>query len=195
VKFCSQTCVAKWRNSDPEIRKKMYTKERNQKIKQSLLLQRKTERGKIIIAQSSERMKKVNPMHNPLSVEKMKNTQRINGTLNVWPGKRGGNGQLTKSQKIISALLGWEMEIAISLGKKLKGFPTCYKIDVGNRKLKIAIELDGTGHNSKKNTMLDRKKTIKLQELGWTVLRFTNEEVMTNLSKVLLEIKNVIKDM
>ncbi|HDZ27302.1 MAG TPA: DUF559 domain-containing protein [Candidatus Aminicenantes bacterium] len=125
----------------------------------------------------------------------MISTKRINGTLNVWLGKRGGNGQFTPQQVLLATALGWPMEVAISLGKRQKGYPTNYKVDVGNKKLKLGIEVDGKNHRMKRNILKDKKKENKLEELGWKVLRFTNKEITMNLSRVLFKIKKEIKAM
>ena len=101
---------------------------------------------------------------------------------------------MTMPQILLAGSLGWNTEVAISLGPKQPGYPTCYKVDIGNQVLKIAIEVDGNGHNGNKIKFLDLKKEAKLKELGWRVLRFTNQEIMTDISLVLLEIEKEIKD-
>ena len=68
------------------------------------------------------------------------------------------------------------MPMAISLGRKQQGYPTCYKVDCGNRRLRIAIEADGLSHNYRRE--LDAKKDAKLASLGWTVLRFSNQQIV-----------------
>jgi hypothetical protein len=149
-------------------------------------------------------MFKNNPSWIPEVVEKGKQTRRINGTLQTLSQNRGGNGCYTKEQTILSFALGWPTEVPIKtadhlpLGQRLQWcrenkYPTCYKVDVGNKELKIAIEIDGRGHKLKERSLKDRKKEKKLKELGWKVLRFTNQSIMTNLSQVLSEIKNEIK--
>jgi hypothetical protein len=155
----------------------------------------------------SERMKKHNPGSDPKVQAKAKATKRINGTLE-WKKNRGGNGRDTPiPQKILLTALGypWTNELAIKnapenipngLKKQYcmdRNLPTCYKIDIGPRRLKIGIEIDGGSHLWKERKKLDKKKERYLKKLGWKVLRFTNQEVMTNLSKVLSEIKKEIK--
>ncbi len=154
-----------------------------------------------------ERMRNNNPSKDPKTVEKMMNTRRINGTLHVWAGKRGGNGQFTPEQILLATALGWPMEVPVTLAPSYlkkgtkrkyttsKGYPTCYKIDIGNKKLKIGVEVDGALHKRKKNVLKDKKKEKALMDLGWKVLRFTNKEIMTNLSKVLFKIKKEIRTM
>ena len=132
-------------------------------------------------------MRNNNPFHNPSVVEKAMETKRKKGTLHRFAGKRGGNGKLSKPQKLLAEALQWPTEVAVSTGsrKTAKGYPTNYKIDIANAGLKVGIEIDGKGHTNKKIKDLDKKKENKLRMLGWTVLRFTNEEILEDLSIVL----------
>jgi hypothetical protein len=141
---------------------------------------------------NSKRMKENNPMSKKETIEKMKSVKRVNGTLNVWNGTRGGNGHTTLEQESLAIALGWEIEVAIPTAdhlpilkrrewSKSKKMPTCYKVDVGNKDLKIAIEIDGKGHLLKSNRMRDVRKTLFLNWKGWKVLRFTNEQIQRNL--------------
>lgn len=140
-------------------------------------------------------------------------TKLERGSLHRWSGIRGGNGILTEPQIILATALGWDQakpkeigshplygnwlpEYSIKTGHSSldgTGYPPSYKADIGCVSSKISVEVDGIGHRLKTNIHKDIKKEQKLQELGWITLRFTNKEIMTNLSKVLLEIQNVIK--
>lgn len=42
---------------------------------------------------------------------------------------------------------------------------------------KLIIEVDGASHNEPKQAMKDRENAIALHDLGWTIVRLTNEEV------------------
>jgi hypothetical protein len=155
----------------------------------------------------SERMKKNNPGSDPVIREKMTATKRINGTIDGWKNNRGGNGSgLTAPQKLLLASLGskWKSEIAIKTAEhvpngrkrdycKKHSLPTNYKIDIGNTSLKLGIEIDGYSHTWEERKCQDTKKQKYLKKCGWRVLRFTNQEVMMNLSKVLLAIKREIR--
>lgn len=148
-----------------------------------------------------------NPSKNDEVIEKAKSTKRIKGSLHVWKGLRGGNGQTTEPQRLVATMTGWDMEVVINTvpasvenGKRkqwaaLHEIPLNYKVDIGNPTLKIAIEIDGRQHKWRKLRQLDIKKEMHLNRLGWKVLRFTNEEVMTNSSQVLLEIQKAVKDL
>ena len=137
-KTCSKECGNVLAGQKRKGRK--WKEESIQKLKKSkkLAKQNDPQRYQQIIQQNSERMKKNNPMHCTKNVKKMLNTRRINGTLHVWAGERGGNGKFTPAQVLLATSLGWEMEVAIPTKSK-SPYPTCYKVDVGNRDLKLAI--------------------------------------------------------
>ncbi|QPH39497.1 endonuclease domain-containing protein [Pedobacter endophyticus] len=55
---------------------------------------------------------------------------------------------------------------------------------------KLIIEVDGEIHNQVENKECDQGRTYELEELGITVIRFTNEHVNTDLNAVLNEIRS-----
>ena len=59
--------------------------------------------------------------------------------------------------------------------------------------LKLVIELDGGYHNIPNVKERDDGREFMLKEWGLTVIRFTNEEIETNLKSVLLKIQEHIK--
>lgn len=62
-------------------------------------------------------------------------------------------------------------------------------VDFYCNKYKVTIEVDGGYHNPDDQTISDKQRTARLNELGYTELRFTNEEVLCDLDKVLKTIK------
>lgn len=185
-KYCSRDCMSKC----PERRRISSETMRKTNLKRSKIL--------------SARMKENNPANMPGVIGKGQQTKREKGILHVWAAKRGGNGTHTEPQILLASTLKWELEVAVTLADHLpKGekreylkandWPTCYKLDIGNRNLKIGIEVDGKGHKWKRKREKDKKKEEALKPLGWGVLHFTNKEIMTNLSMVLSEIKKEIK--
>jgi very-short-patch-repair endonuclease len=86
---------------------------------------------------------------------------------------------MTVPQRVLLAALGrgWVPEFAYSLGRRTPGYPSHYKIDIAEPNLKIAIEVDGFSHHSRR--LLDQKKDEKLRSLGWGVLRFWNRDILT----------------
>lgn len=69
-----------------------------------------------------------------------------------------------------------------------------YIVDFICLKKKIIIELDGCQHKREKDTKYDAKRNEYLQNLGFTVLRFWNNEVNNNLPGVILKIEEKIKE-
>ena len=54
------------------------------------------------------------------------------------------------------------------------------------------IEIDGGIHEEKDQKEYDEYRTNRLEELGFTVIRFSNKEVFENIDKVVLSIKNYL---
>ncbi len=57
----------------------------------------------------------------------------------------------------------------------------------------LVVEIDGGYHNDPEQKELDRQRTNFLQSKGFSVLRFTNEEVLGNTDETLGIIKNALK--
>ncbi len=58
-----------------------------------------------------------------------------------------------------------------------------YIVDFFCRKLKLAIEIDGSSHDEKYE--LDMKRQREIESYGITVLRFGDKEVKENIESVL----------
>lgn len=50
--------------------------------------------------------------------------------------------------------------------------------------IKLVIEVDGEIHNNKENKDYDANRAFELQELGITILRFTNHQVINDIDSV-----------
>jgi very-short-patch-repair endonuclease len=57
----------------------------------------------------------------------------------------------------------------------------------------LVIELDGGQHNEDANAAKDADRTKAMEQLGFRVLRFWNNEVLQNLDGVVAEIGNVLR--
>lgn len=91
--------------------------------------------------------------------------------------------QPTDSEKLLSTALS---------GKKLEGYKFRRQYIIGNYiadficlKENLIIELDGLIHQLPENRMSDEERTKWLNSEGYQVIRFTNEEVLLGLDKVL----------
>jgi hypothetical protein len=114
--------------------------------------------------------------------------------MNWGPQVRKGNGRgPTECQQRLADLLGWQMEVVVPTRiPRGNGYPTCYKIDVGDAELKVAIEVDGQSHCALERKAQDAKKEQFLSRLGWLVLRFTNDQVRTDLDGCVQKIVSTI---
>ena len=73
--------------------------------------------------------------------------------------------------------------------------PVLYFIaDFYCHKAKIIIEVDGGYHDIPEQYLYDRNRENELNELGLKVVRFTNEEVLNSIEKVLKTIEKEIKE-
>ena len=113
---------------------------------------------------------------------------------------KGGNGRgMSFAEAELAQHLPPEFKynLAISLGKpRTPGYPTCYKVDFGYQDKKIAVEVDGTSHNTPLRRMQDQKKDAKLSELGWCVLRISNAAVLSGsgISKLLAHMTTLLTE-
>ncbi|MCB0553579.1 MAG: endonuclease domain-containing protein [Phaeodactylibacter sp.] len=83
--------------------------------------------------------------------------------------------------------------------KRLAGFKfrrqhpiSKYVLDFYCHQAKLAIELDGEYHEDRAQQFYDTDRTANLQELSIDVIRFQNEEVLENLDKVLVKIREEV---
>ena len=70
----------------------------------------------------------------------------------------------------------------VHFGKYIADF-ACYE-------KKIIIELDGSQHLEEKNLLKDRIRTEYLNDIGFTVFRFYNSDILNNLESVLTFLYN-----
>ena len=95
------------------------------------------------------------------------------GRIVPFGGRPYGNGRgPTPSEAKLYSLLqgeGFELQVIVQTNRTK---PTHYKLDLGHRTAKIAIELDGSSHrgNARKNS--DASKDSFLMSQDWQVLRF-----------------------
>lgn len=67
-----------------------------------------------------------------------------------------------------------------------------YIIDFVSYETKLIVELDGGQHNAANVMTYDTARSAYLQELGYTVLRFWNNDVIENLDGVCAKIQSAI---
>jgi len=69
-----------------------------------------------------------------------------------------------------------------------------YIADFMCKKLMLIIEIDGYTHEWNEQWNLDKKRQKELEELGFTFLRFTDEEVLSDIQNVERVIEEFVLD-
>ena len=59
-----------------------------------------------------------------------------------------------------------------------------YIVDFMCKKLRLIIEIDGFTHQWEEQWKLDKKRESKLEHIGFSILRFTDDEVLGDLKNV-----------
>jgi hypothetical protein len=169
--YCSRSCASK-ANADPIA---------------AAVRAREQMKDPALRAMQSKRMKKNNPMKDPEVKARMMASMAPYWEKNTFLGERGGNGNLTPQQETLANALGepWVMEHPIPTGNP---HWRAAMVDIAHPERKIAIEVDGNSHHSKKQKNRDKRKAAMLAEQGWTLLRFWNSEVDESLDEVLATI-------
>jgi hypothetical protein len=93
-----------------------------------------------------------------------------------------GAGPTVPQKILFNALpVGTVMEFPIPMGKV--GRPP--QVDLAIPQLRLAIEVDGTNHGIQSRKDIDIEKERVLKQRGWTLLRFSNQEILRNLPWVI----------
>lgn len=188
-RFCGQSCAGKWRLSQPSIRAKLYNSPGRKRIGKGVSRwYQQTKAGQAWRVRQAQRMTNHNPMAKASTRAVVSATLRAMGHK---PSVRGGNGHgPTKAERrLLRALRGtkWQHVVATKIPRGL-GWPTNYKIDVAIPDLLLAVEVDGLSHSSIARQLQDGKKDRCLELIGWTVLRFSNQQIEDSLALVLKSI-------
>ncbi len=68
-----------------------------------------------------------------------------------------------------------------------------YVADFYCHQLKLVIEIDGEYHQTAEQKRLDKERTVNIEFQGLYVIRFNNDEVLTDIKSVLCKIKEFIQ--
>ncbi|BBC26696.1 endonuclease domain-containing protein [Pseudanabaena sp. ABRG5-3] len=123
-------------------------------------------------------------------MEREKDSNRIRGsTKEIEAAARRLRQQLTVAETILwQALRGRQMG---GLKFRCQHPVGRFIVDFYCPSSKLVIEVDGDIHNQQQE--YDQVRTEQLQAFGYTVLRFTNDEVINDLSSVLSRIESLSK--
>lgn len=92
---------------------------------------------------------------------------------------RGGNGTgMSPTEALIAPLMpeGFTWNYVIPSGGFGLGYPSNYKLDFADPNRMICLEVDGHSHRTRQGQERDKRKTERLQSLGWTLRRIDNEK-------------------
>ena len=110
------------------------------------------------------------------------------------PPAQGGNGRpVPAPQRLLAEKTCLPCEVVIltrPIRHLIEKLPYHYKADLADEERHLVIEIDGWTHSSAKGKIRDAKKDHALSLLGWTVLRFSNQEVMENITSVVERIQS-----
>ena len=67
-----------------------------------------------------------------------------------------------------------------------------YIVDFACPSRKLVVELDGSQHGEDGGILRDAIRTEHLEKLGWTVLRFWNDDVLKDIDNVCLHILKIV---
>ena len=67
-----------------------------------------------------------------------------------------------------------------------------YIVDFACPEHKIIVEIDGSGHGRNDTSIADALRIERLAALGWTVLRFWNDDVLKDIDNVCTHILRMI---
>jgi very-short-patch-repair endonuclease len=67
-----------------------------------------------------------------------------------------------------------------------------YIVDFYCKELKLVIEIDGSIHSREQNQLYDKIRSTDLESIGLTVLRYTNDQILSSLPTVLEDLKQRI---
>ena len=175
-RFCNTSCSAKWRNKTfgPNLISEE-TKRKNAKILSDRWKNPEFRKKK------TDYMKEHNPVYIPGVVEKSNKTKLQRG--NLPNNYKYGNGKLSEYESLVYDDLiaaGFYYNYAINTKLARDAFPEkcyahSYKPDFTNIIDRLCVEIDGPNHIHTKE--LDMKKEECLRFLGFTVIRFTHEQI------------------
>lgn len=109
----------------------------------------------------------------------------------LWAFAKENRNNPTEAEKLLwvylsNKQLGFRFRRQHIIGRYIADFACLEKT--------LVIELDGGYHSLPEQQISDEQRTADLQELGYRVIRFTNEELFNGIDLVLNKIKNALHE-
>ncbi len=70
-----------------------------------------------------------------------------------------------------------------------------YILDLYSHEIRLVIEIDGKYHKKKHILAMDENRNENLIASGLTILRITDEEIISDINQVLIKIKETIENL
>lgn len=106
---------------------------------------------------------------------------------NLIPNRNRANAKSMRKEMTPAELKLWNILRAhrlMELGFR-RQFPIGnYIVDFACSEKRLIVEVDGSQHNEKEAQSYDAKRTNYLEQSGWRVLRFTNDDVLKDIDCV-----------
>jgi len=126
-------------------------------------------------------------------------TKYVPGEMPMFFGTYSRNFEYARENRMKSTPAEEQLWTELK-NKKLKGLKFrrqhpvgIFILDFYCHSAKLAIELDGGYHLSVEQKEYDSNRAAMLQEAGISEIRFSNSEILNNLSDVLEKIVNIIE--
>ena len=110
----------------------------------------------------------------------------------MWYGMLKEHAERMRNNPTEAETMLWNALRANGIGAKFRRQHIIedFVVDFYCNEYKLTIELDGGYHNIPAQMKSDAERTARLNELGYTEIRFSNEEVIGNLDNVIKKIKS-----
>jgi very-short-patch-repair endonuclease len=123
----------------------------------------------------------------------LKSSDNFRYNKKLQPFARQLRNNLTKSEACL-----WKYALK---AKQLKGYPfrrqrpvLQYIADFFCKELMLIIEIDGITHDNEISHSKDIQREERLTQAGFKIIRFTDEEVLNNMSGVILKLEKIVSD-
>ncbi|MGB8817580.1 MAG: endonuclease domain-containing protein [Rhizobiaceae bacterium] len=106
---------------------------------------------------------------------------------NLVPTRQRGNAKSMRKAMTEAELKLWNAVRAhrlMGLGFRRQLAIDRYIVDFACPQMRIVVEVDGSQHNDPDALLYDLTRTAFLEKSGWTVLRFTNDDVLKDIEGV-----------
>jgi leucyl-tRNA synthetase len=104
-------------------------------------------------------------------------------------GRENRKSPTESEDKLWQAIRNNQLDVKVRRQHSIKG----YIVDFALLEVNLVIEVDGGYHNKESQKANDLARDTYLNQLGYAVLRFTNEEILNHFDNVINKIKHAVQ--